>query len=77
MLNILYYCRNVPDKCNTKFGWFCQVGKYVVLNNYKNFLEVRPVLLQLSGLNCVDGYFLQLAAAGISENRTFVVFNVM
>ena len=39
----------------------------------KNFLEVRHVLLQLSGLNYVGDYFQQLAAAGISENWTFVV----
>ena len=51
-----------------KFEWFCQVGKFVVLNNFKNFLEVRRVLLQLSGRSCVGGYFQQLAAAGISGN---------
>ena len=56
-------CRNVLDKCSTKFGWFWQVRKCVVLNYYKNFL----LLLHLFGLNYVGVYLQQLAAAGISE----------
>ena len=62
----LCYCRNVLDKCSTKFVWFCQVAIFAVLSHYKNFLEVRYVLLQLSGLNYAGDYFQQLVAADIS-----------